>query len=238
MAAIRGILFDKDGTLFDFMATWGSWTRRLALDLAEGSEPRAAGLADAIGFEFATGSFRPESPVIAHTPEEIADELLPHLPGWDRQSLVDRMNLLSAAAEQVPAVPLRPLLGALRARGLKLGVVTNDAEAPARAHLARAAVIDLFDFVAGSDSGYGAKPLPGPLLAFAGACGIHPEGVVMVGDSRHDLVAGKAARMLTVGVLTGLAGARDLAPLADEVLPDIGHLPAWLDRQTGGSARA
>ena len=29
MYKIRGVLFDKDGTLFDFNATWGNWTQRL-----------------------------------------------------------------------------------------------------------------------------------------------------------------------------------------------------------------
>jgi phosphoglycolate phosphatase len=56
----------------------------------------------------------------------------------------------------------------------------------------------------------------------------------MVGDSRHDLEAGRAAGMRTVAVLTGIAGAADLAPHADVVLADIGGLPGWLD---GISAR-
>jgi phosphoglycolate phosphatase len=51
----------------------------------------------------------------------------------------------------------------------------------------------------------------------------------MVGDSRHDLMAGRAAGMRTVAVLTGIAEAPELAPLADAVLPDIGHLADWLD---------
>jgi phosphoglycolate phosphatase len=50
----------------------------------------------------------------------------------------------------------------------------------------------------------------------------------MVGDSTHDLIAGRAAGMGTVAVLTGMASTSDLAPFADLVLPDIGHLPAWL----------
>jgi phosphoglycolate phosphatase len=51
----------------------------------------------------------------------------------------------------------------------------------------------------------------------------------MVGDSRHDLQAGRAAGMRTVAVLTGIATSPDLRDLADVILPDIGHLPGWLD---------
>ena len=54
----------------------------------------------------------------------------------------------------------------------------------------------------------------------------------MVGDSRHDLEAGRAAGMRPVAVLTGIARAADLAPHAEVVLPDIGALPAWLDAQS------
>lgn len=52
--------------------------------------------------------------------------------------------------------------------------------------------------------------------------------MVMVGDSTHDLVAGRRAGMRTVGVLTGVAGQGELAPHADVVLPHIGHLLEWL----------
>jgi phosphoglycolate phosphatase len=102
------------------------------------------------------------------------------------------------------------------------------------AHLDTAKVRHLFDFIAGFDSGYGAKPAPQPLLAFAAAMGLAPEQVVMVGDSTHDLIAGRAAGMKTIAVLTGMAGPADLAPLADAVLPDIGHIPGWLQAQGWG----
>jgi phosphoglycolate phosphatase len=127
-------------------------------------------------------------------------------------------------------VPLLPLLSGLRDRGLRLGVATNDSEAPARQHLAAHGITDCFDFIAGYDSGHGAKPGPGMCLAFAAACGLPPRRVAMVGDSRHDLQAGRAAGMHTVAVLTGIAKAPDLAPLADVVLPDIGAIPGWLDQ--------
>jgi phosphoglycolate phosphatase len=37
--------------------------------------------------------------------------------------------------------------------------------------------------------------------------------------------------MRTVAVLTGLAEAAELAPLANAVLPDVSHLPAWISAQ-------
>jgi phosphoglycolate phosphatase len=225
---ISGIIFDKDGTLFDFRSSWGRWTARLLGTLAHDTAT-LVGLAQAIGFDPNTNTFAPDSPVIAGTPHEIAACLAPHLPEMGLVALEARINGLAAQAEMTPAVALRPLLQSLRDRGLRLAVATNDSEMPARAHLAQHRITDLFDLVLGCDSGYGAKPGPGMLLAFATHAGINAASLVMVGDSRHDLMAGRAAGMLTVAVLTGVALADDLADLADVVLADISGLPAWLD---------
>lgn len=225
MQGIRAILFDKDGTLFDFQATWGAWARALLADLAAGDARRARAMAEAMEFDLDAGRFRPASVVIAGTGREVA-ELLAPLAGVTADALEARISAAAAAAPLVPAVPLRPLLERLRAAGLKLGIATNDFEAVARAHVED--VLELFDFVAGFDSGHGGKPEPGMLLAFARACGLAPAQVLMVGDSRHDLIAGRRAGMATLAVLTGVAGADDLADLADAVRPDIGHLPPLL----------
>ena len=155
MTAFDGILFDKDGTLFDFHATWGAWSMRTLEELAGGDRALFHRLGDAIGFDVETQKFRPHSSVIAHTAPEIALDLLPHLPpGSDVDALVARMNALAAEVDPVPAVDLPPLYRSLRARGLKIGLVTNDAEVPARLHLDRAEVAEYFDFVAGFDSGH------------------------------------------------------------------------------------
>jgi phosphoglycolate phosphatase len=225
---IDAILFDKDGTLFDFRASWSGFADQAlgALAVAEGDLPR---LAAALGYDPVHRGFSPASVVIAGTVAEIA-EVMAGVLGRPAEGLVPLLNRLAAATAMVPAAPLAATLGALRERGLRLGVATNDAEAPARAHLAAHGVLELFDFVAGYDSGHGAKPAPGQLLAFAGAMGLVPGRVAMVGDSRHDLVAARAAGMRPVGVLTGMAGAADLAPLAEVVLPDIAALAGWLDR--------
>jgi phosphoglycolate phosphatase len=224
---IRGIIFDKDGTLFNFQATWAIWAEQLLSGLMG---ERAGDLARVVGFDMASRRFAPDSPVIAETTSTLAGLMLPLLPGWDRPRLVSHMKALAAAVPLAEAVPLKPYLQGLTDRGLVLGLATNDDETSAQAQLGRAGIAGAFRFIAGYDSGHGGKPAPGQLLAFLALTGLAPGEVAMVGDSRHDLDAGRAAGMHTVGVLTGPATAEVLAPLADVVLPDIGHLPGWIDR--------
>jgi len=229
MAGISGLLFDKDGTLFDFEATWGVWAHGRVLTLAEGDVGRAAALGEVIGYDYVGARFARDSIVIAGTVTEVAARLLPHLPGRELNDLVVEFNAAARDVPQVPAVPLPQCLGDLRGRGLRLGIATNDAESSAWAHLRKAGVEEMFDYVAGYDSGYGAKPGPGPLNAFALKMGLAPDAVAMIGDSLHDMAAARAAGMRAVGVLTGPAMREDLAPAADVVLADIGELADWLD---------
>jgi len=226
--SIDAILFDKDGTLFHFGGTWEGWAEGFLLRATDQDRGRARQIGRRIGYDLDSRRFEADSVVIAGTTAEIAAELAPHFPALSPEALLDLLNKEAETVPQVEAVPLVPFLDGLRGRGLRLGVATNDAEAPARAHLGAARVLDRFDFIAGFDSGHGAKPEPGPLLAFCAAVDVDPARTVMVGDSTHDLHAGRAAGMVTLGVLTGIAGAEDLGPHADMVLPDIGHIPAWL----------
>lgn len=233
MTRIQGLIFDKDGTLFDFRATWDAWAGDVLDELAAAVPVEAGGLAEAIGYDLTTRQMRPDSVFIAGTNAEVTARLLPQLPGWDETHLEAFLNTRAARVTPVSPVPLRPYLGALKARGLGLAVATNDAEASARAHLAAAAVAELIDVTLGYDSGHTPKPAPDMCLAAAAALGLPPEACAMIGDSTHDLEAGRAAGMATVGVLTGLATPATLRPLADIVLPHIGHLPDWLSERDG-----
>lgn len=222
---IEAILFDKDGTLFDFQATWALPFHLVLEELAPGALRDAA--ADVLGFDVGAGRFQPDSPVIASTTEETAALLSPVI-SRPPEDIIAAMNRIGQSARQVEAVDLRVCLSSLSER-FRLGLVTNDSEAPARTHLEEADVLDLFEFVAGYDSGFGAKPGPGQLLAFSEHVGVAVEATLMVGDSRHDLIAARAAGMIPVGVLTGVAAAEELRDLAHVILPDIGHLADWID---------
>jgi phosphoglycolate phosphatase len=226
----KAVLFDKDGTLLDFQRTWGPWTASVVHELAAGDEALAADMAQAWGLERENCRILPDSVVIAGTVEQVAGAILPFRPDMTLAQMIAFLDKTGAQAAPVPVVPLGDLLDQIAALGLAIGIATNDSEATALAQLRVLGVAQRFDFIAGYDSGHGAKPAPGMCLAFADHISEQPANVVMVGDSAHDLRAGRAAGMRTVAVLTGVAGMGELAPLADVVLPDIGHLPGWLAR--------
>ena len=230
MTTTTGIIFDKDGTLFGFTATWGGWCKKFIAAMTQGDAALSARLADVLGFDLTTAEFRPDAIVIAHNNAEIAAQVQPLFPHIDQSQLLARMEAMTLGLAQVPAAPLYPLLAGLRARGIVLGIATNDSEAAARAHVGSVGVAELFDFIAGYDSGFGGKPAPGQLLGFMDQFGLTASTCVMVGDSIHDMAAGKAAGMRKVAVLTGPADRATLDPHADAVLSSIMDLPVWLDR--------
>jgi phosphoglycolate phosphatase len=228
---LRGVLFDKDGTLIDFQATWGPAIHAVIHALAGDDAAKVRAQAECLHFDVETRRFRATSPIIGGATSQYGMD-------WARALGRDDFPALRAEIDAIAAVEclhsLTPIgapaqiLAALRARGLKLGLATNDAEASARRHLDQLGLTAEMDFLAGYDSGHGAKPGPGMALAFARAIGAAPAEVALVGDSLHDLECARSAGAVAIGVLTGLAGREDLSPHADYVIADISALPALL----------
>ena len=222
---LQGFLFDKDGTLFDYGIAWNAWAVDVLRQLGGDDRAVMGRLADAIAFDLDQQRFLPTSPVIAGTNQEATELLAAQLPHLPYDHIDDILTQAAFRAPQSEVVPLVGLMATLRAAGIKTGVVTNDTEQGAHVHLSQVGAVDSFDFIAGFDSGFGAKPAPGPLLAFAKHVGLDPTRVAMVGDSLHDLIAGRRAGMYCIGVLTGMATPDDLSGHADLILDHIGEIP-------------
>ncbi len=227
---IEAVIFDKDGTLFGFQETWGALGERAIIELSGGDPALKEQVADTLGFVSGVG-FRADSIMIAGSTADVVERLAPVLP--ERKDIGETLNAMAATVVQRPVEGLVPTLETLAVR-YRMGVVTNDTEAPAQAHLARAGIARFFAFVAGYDSGFGQKPGPGQLLAFCETVGVPPDETLMVGDSTHDLHAAKAAGMPAVAVLTGVASEAELAPHSEAVLSSIAFLPEWLDARSEG----
>ena len=227
---IRGILFDKDGTIVDYWRTWVPVNREAALYAARGDVALAAELLRLGGHDPETNRIMPGSLLAAGDFMDIVEAFAAH-PGVaaapELVAGIARVFLAGGAMRSVLIPGAHAAIAELHRRGLRLGIATNDCAAGIEASLAQHGILGCFDFAAGCDSGFGAKPDPRMALAFCEAVGLARQEVAVVGDAVHDLAMGRAAGVgLTVGVLSGTSVSENLAALADLIVADISALPA------------
>lgn len=229
---IRGVLFDKDGTLIDFQQSWGPVMGLVADSLSGGDGDLADRLLVAGGHDPVSGHTAPGSLLAAGTAVEIAEAWGPLLGRADVAGLAEAIDAgfrRHGPKYAVPVPLLRETLDLLSDRGLRLGVATSDSEGAALDGLGHLGLLERFEFVCGFDTGHGVKPGPGMVLGFCEAVGLDPAHVAVVGDNTHDLEMARAAGAgLRVGVLTGTGRPSELEPLADLILPGVAALPAAL----------
>ena len=96
-------------------------------------------------------------------------------------------------------------------RGARLGVVTSKLRTGAERGLVAAGLVGFFHIVISADEVTRHKPHPEPVYAALEKLGVAPEAAVFIGDSPHDITAGKEAGVTTAGVLWGAFNRDDLA---------------------------
>jgi phosphoglycolate phosphatase len=226
---IRAIIFDKDGTLFEFENAWMSYCDEMFDHIAGGNEALRHELAAFCGFDPVRRTFQPGSPIVGGSIDSLCAGWAALAPRLDHAGL---MKLSAQVIEEMrpePLCDLTQLVAELRRGGLLLGLITNDLELAARRQLEAENISDGFTFVCGSDSGFRPKPDPDPIHGFCRTTGLAASNVAMVGDSLHDLKAAVACGAgLIVGVLTGPAGRCELSEYADSVLDSVRELPSLL----------
>lgn len=232
--AIRGILFDKDGTLLDYHQTWMPVNRAVARQLANGDPALTESL-------LVVGGYDPVCDRVASGALLAAGNNLEIATAWHglvKETWPDFEALLAVVdngfaelcvGTTTPVTDLEPFLGDLKNRGLKIGIATADSQAGIHASLGPFGILDQFDFLSGYDSGYEPKPGPGQVFGFMEKTGLHNHEVMMVGDNLHDLHMGRSANAgLVVGVLTGTSAREDLVDHADHVLADVTEIVTLL----------
>ncbi len=197
--AIRGIIFDLDGTLLD---TLGDLVNAANATLAQYGFPghSAAAYRYFVGDGLMTLMER-IVPAGNRSPLEIAacmDTFLQiYGKSWDLQSR--------------PYPGIMEMLQQLQAAGLKLGVLSNKPHSFTQLCVNRFFPEDTFDFVFGHREIVPKKPDPAGALEIAALMEIPPAHILYVGDTATDMQTGNKAGMFTIGVLWGFRERLELA---------------------------
>ncbi len=231
---IQAVLFDKDGTLLDFNRTWLAPYEAAANFISDKSKGQLSpeSILAAGGYIAVDQTWKPDSLLASGSNGQILESwngmLDSPLNAQDVTQIGEMFTL--AASQYIPACePLRPCLEQLKSRGMSLGIATMDDQDHAENMSIGLGINDLFDFICGADSGFGVKPEPGMVEAFAAATGLSTSQIAMVGDSPKDIKMGlNAGAGLSIGVLTGAHDAAELHKYTPHVLATIEQLPEFL----------
>ena len=193
--SVRAVAFDLDGTLIDSLPDLADSANHVRAHFGLPPLPEAL-IATFIGDGVTQLIHRAIS---GHRDgrddARIAEGLAQHSAYYGAH-LARRTRLYPHAAE---------MLAALHARNIPVALVTNKVEQHARALLAHFGIARHFRAVYGGDTLPVRKPAPDQLLAVAGDFALEPAQILMVGDSRNDIISAKAAGAPSLLVTFGYA---------------------------------
>ena len=192
---VAAVIFDLDGTLIDSIDTYFKIVEialeRLNLPPVSRSKILAAAESENFKWELVL------PPEVLSSNEHIIDEAWSVINEIAPQMFADRLDIFQGADS---------ILKMISASGLKMGLVTSTQKHYLKTKmqpLKNAGIDNLIEVIVTSDDVDKRKPAPDPLIMCAQELELKPDRCVYVGDTTTDIQAGKAAGMLTVGVLTG-----------------------------------
>jgi putative hydrolase of the HAD superfamily len=231
-AAIEGIAFDLDGTLypnyrlyirlFPFLFTGGTrllWAMGKARNILRGQDVRSAKPplpGDPVGEGFYDLQARLMAEILGEDPAVVRDrtERLIYR-GWE--PLFRRI---------APFKWVRQTLEELKAAGYKLGLLSDF---PPETKLAALGLDGFWDALICSESVGRLKPDPAPFLALAKAMALPPERLLYVGNSLpYDIIGAKNAGMQAALITSPLKKRRGRTGNADFVFSGYRQLAAYV----------
>lgn len=129
-----------------------------------------------------------------------------------------------------PFIGIDSLLDLLRKRVERIGIVSSKMRAGVERGLRRFDLGGYFDLIVGAEDVTRHKPDPEPINLAVGMLDARRESTLYIGDSTHDMCAGRAAGVRTVAVTWGPFPRHDLEQTQPDYLVDSpGEIGAILD---------
>jgi len=237
--ACRLVIFDKDGTLINFTATWVPLIRKrvafLLKRLGRDGELEAF-LLKSWGIDPATWKIDPRGPCpVSPRSEEIVIgtmALYQHGYPWDesKQWVIQAFDQADADGDWrgkvVPIKGIQEFLSQLRNDGFYIALATSDERKDTEVILHNLGMDGLFNIILCAGEVTPPKPHPNTILTICQKLNVPPHETVMVGDTVTDMLMGKRAGIaLTIGILEGGVTPREeLEKVADIVVESIQEL--------------
>jgi len=207
---LRGVIFDLDGTLADTLPLAISAFRRAIEPLA--------------------GRTLTDAEIIAQFGPSEEGVIRALAPDHYQAALADYLRHYEALHGMAPSPfpDMRGLLAGLKARGVRLGLVTGKGAKSTRLSLHRLGLEDMFEAVETGDPA-GPRKAESIRRVLAG-WELDPAQAVYVGDAPTDVTAAREAGVSAVGVAWAKTTDRDLLAAAkpDALLTTVGELKDWL----------
>ena len=234
---IKAVLFDKDGTLINYLPRWVPYAKQAFFNISERFGFLISDLEEPLGIS-PDGRLMPDSVLACCAPPDMVqmfqDILLQK--GFAPGRAEEACQQLGDSMVDGPEGPfecfadLPRLFNQIHGAGLLVGVVTNDYLFAAQRHFNGLGVLTRLDYLCGIEKGVLPKPDPYGILSFCNRFSLAPSEVAFVGDTLVDMEAGvRAGAGLRIGVLTGAGDMNTLYSKADLILPSVGDIPSVLD---------
>ena len=196
---IKGIIFDKDGTLTNSNTFWAEIIKRRSMEIIKSTKlnyDHFPYLCKTMGLDLESNLLLPEGPIALKSRKEVMECLILNL---DKLSIHINELMISEIFERVhsefspesenfilPITSACDFVRNCKLNNLKLALITSDTELNAEIALKKIGLIDYFDLIIGGDSGFGNK-INGKSANFvAKSLNLLPENILSIGDAPSD----------------------------------------------------